>query len=75
MKAINIEMLRKKYKKEWLLIAVGKMEKKRTIPLTGWLLAHSAHREEVDRQSMKYGKPALVVYSEDKFPEGYAAAF
>ena len=75
MKIMNIETLRKKHKKEWLLIAIRKMDKKRTIPLLGQLLAHSAHREEIDQKSMKYKKPALVVYSEDKFPEGYAAAF
>ena len=75
MKATGIEALRKRYKKEWLLIAISKMDKKRTIPMSGRLLAHSPRREEIDQKSIRYKKPALVVYSEDKFPEGYAAAF
>lgn len=72
---MNIEILRKKYHKEWLLIAIEKIDKKTTIPLIGRLLAHSPRREEIDKKSMEYKKPALLVYSEDKFPEGYAAAF
>ena len=72
---MNIKTLRKKYNKQWLLIAIGKIDRKTTTPLTGRLLAHSAYREEIDRKSMRYRSPALVIYSEDKFPEGYAAAF
>jgi len=72
---MNIEAIRKKYKKEWLLIAIDKMDKKRTVPLFGHILAHSPRRYEIDQRSMNYAKPALVVYSDDKFPKGYAAAF
>ena len=72
---MNIKTLRKKYNKQWLLIAIDKIDKKTTTPLTGRLLAHSAYREEIDTKSMRYRKPALVIYSEDRFPEGYAAAF
>jgi hypothetical protein len=71
----KIEELRKKYQREWLLIAIEKIDPKTTTPLTGRLLAHSPHREEIDQKSMRYKKPALVVFSEDKFPEGYVAAF
>ena len=75
MKTANIEMLRKKYYKQWLLIAIGKIDKKTTTPLTGRLLAHSVYREEIDKASIRYKKPAVVIYSDDKFPKGYAAAF
>lgn len=75
MKAVNIESLRKKYRNEWLLIAVDTINERATLPLSGWLLAHSPRCKDIDRKSLKYKKPAVIVYSEDKFPKGYAAAF
>ncbi len=74
-KSQNIEALRKKFHREWLLIAVDKMDPATSIPLTGRLLFHSHHRDEVYTQSGNYRKSALLVYSEDGFPKGYAAAF
>ena len=71
----KIETIRKKFRREWLLIAVDKMDEKRTVPLTGKLLAHSPHRDEIYRKEMKYRGHTLTVFSEDGFPEGYAAAF
>lgn len=75
MTAQPIERIRRRYKREWLLIAVDEMDRATTTPLRGHLLAHSPHRDEVDRASIRYPKPALVVFSEDSFPPGYAAAF
>ena len=75
MKAVPIEQIRRRYKREWLLIAIDKMDKATTTPERGHLLAHSPHRDNVDRASIRYPKPALVVFSEDTFPPGYAAAF
>lgn len=74
-KLLPIEQIRRRYKREWLLIAVGEMDEATTTPLRGSLLAHSPHRDEVDRASIKYPKPALVVFSEDTFPPGYVAVF
>ena len=75
MKTASIDKLRKRHNREWLLIAIEEMDEATTTPLRGRLLAHSSHREDVDRASIKYPKPALVVFSEDTFPPGYAAAF
>jgi len=75
MKSQKIETIRKRYHREWLLIAIDKMDEKRTIPLTGRLLAHTPHRDEIYTKSSRYRGHALVVYSEDGFPKGYAAAF
>ena len=75
MKSHNIETIRKKFHREWLLIAVDKMDKERTVPLSGELLAHSPHRDEIYDKSHRYKRHALIVYSEDSFPKGYAAAF
>ncbi|PIP19336.1 MAG: hypothetical protein COX41_03430 [Candidatus Omnitrophica bacterium CG23_combo_of_CG06-09_8_20_14_all_41_10] len=71
----RIETIRKKFHREWLLIAVDKIDKKKTIPLTGKLLFHSPYIDEVDKKSMKYRGEALLIFSEDRFPEGMAAAF
>lgn len=75
MRSQNIKAIRKKFHREWLLIAVDKMDEQRTIPLTGKLLAHSPHRDEIYRNEMKYQGNTLTVYSEEGIPEGYGAAF
>lgn len=71
----KIEQLRKKYKREWLLIAIDKMDERTTTPLTGRLIFHSPHRDEVDKKSMKVRGHALIIHSDRAFPKGYAAAF
>ena len=75
MKVQEIETIRKQFHREWLLIALGKVDDGTTTPLTGRLLLHSPHRDEIYAKSKNYKKPALIVYSEDGFPKGYAAAF
>ena len=70
-----IEKLRKRFHREWLLIAITEMDEATTTPVRGQLLAHSPHRDEINRASQQYPKRALVVFSEDTFPPGYAAAF
>ena len=70
-----IERIRRRYAREWLLIAIKEMDEATTTPVRGQLIAHSPHRDEVYRQSRRYKHPALMVYSEDDFPKGYAAAF
>jgi len=74
-KPVSIGQIRRRYRREWLLIAIEEMDQATTTPLRGRLLAHSPHRDEIDRASVKYPKAALVVYSEDSFPPGYVAAF
>lgn len=73
--AVPIDQIRKRYTREWLLVAIDELDQATTTPVRGRLLAHSPHRDEIDRLSIKYPRPALVVYSEDTFPPGYAAAF
>lgn len=75
MKTQKIETIRKKFHRQWLLISIDKMDEERTIPLTGKLLAHSPHRDEIYCKEMKYRGNTLTVYSEDGLPEGYGAAF
>ena len=77
MKSQKIESIKKKFRREWLLIAVDKFDETTTTPLTGRLLAHSPHRNEVWATLKKIRRPKLplIEYSEDNLPEGYAAAF
>ena len=74
-KSLPIQNIRKRYHRQWLLIAIEEVDKDTTTPLRGRLLAHSPHRHEIDRASIKYPRPALVIFSEDRFPPGFVAAF
>lgn len=76
MKSEKIATLKKRYHRQWLLIAVDKTDET-TTPISGKLIAHSPHREDVYQQLQKYprAKKVLVEYPEDSFPKGYAAAF
>lgn len=72
----SIDALRRRYRREWLLIAVQKFDESSTTPLAGRLLAHSKSREEIyDRLLQTRAPLPLVTYSEDSPPKGYAVAF
>ena len=77
MKSLPIEHIRRRYrgKREWLMIAVDELDEATTTPRRGRLLAHSPHSHDIYERSRRYPHPALIVYSEDGFPKGYAAAF
>ena len=75
LKSLPIESIRRRHKHEWLLIAVDELDASTTTPRRGRLLAHSAHRHDIYARSRRYPHPALIVYSEDRFPKGFAAAF
>ena len=70
-----IQSIRRRYRREWLLIAVDEMDETTTTPLRGRLLAHSPHRADIYSESLRRRRPALTVFSDDKFPPGYVAAF
>lgn len=75
MKSQKIENIRRKFHREWLLIAVDKIDKATTIPLMGHLITHSPNREEVYKKSIAYNGLALIDYSEDKLPKDIALIF
>ena len=77
MKSQKIKLLKKRFRREWLLIAVDKIDELTTTPISGRLIAHSPHREDIYQKLIKppKAKKLLVEYSEDSFPKGYAAAF
>ena len=78
MKSQKIEKLKKSFHREWLLIAIDQLDETTTTPISGKLIAHSPHRDEIYQQLIKKSpktKKILVEYSEDSFPKGYVAAF
>jgi len=75
MKPQRIETIRKRFHREWLLIAVDRVDPRTQVPMSGRLLAHSPHREEIyDRLANAKGL-ILALYSETTLPQGYAVAF
>lgn len=75
MKTSDIQKLRKKFRYEWLLVAVDKMDESTTTPLKGHLLAHSKDRDEIYQKMLQYKHNTYLTYSEDTLPKGYAVAF
>ena len=70
-----ITQIRKQFHREWLLIAVDRLDPRTQIPLRGRLLAHSPHRDEIyDRLTTAKGL-AVALYSDTTLPQGYAVAF
>ena len=77
MKTEAIKDIRKRFSREWLLIAVDAMDDATTTPISGRLVAHSPDRKDVYERlaGLARDKKLLVEYSEDTFPDGFAAAF
>ncbi len=74
-KSEPINKIRKCFHREWLLIAVDQTSPKTYAPLTGRLLFHSPHRDEVHDAIRRWKKRlTLVTYSDDRLPAGYALA-
>jgi hypothetical protein len=75
MKAQKIQDIRRKFRDEWLLIKVAKLDNATTKPLTGYLLAHSRDRDAIFKKSLAFKGPIFIDNSQDKLPKGYAVAF
>lgn len=77
MKSESIKAIKKRFRREWLLIKVEKADEATTTPISGRLIAHSPHRDEVYRVLFRRPrmKKVLVEFSEDSFPKGYVAGF
>lgn len=67
-----ISKIRSRFKNEWLLIHVVDFDPRRTLPLTGELIAHSKNRDELYPIEQKYQKTlTLIMHSDERLPEGY----
>jgi len=56
-----INKLRNRFKNEWLLIRVIDFDRKRTLPLTGELLAHSKDKEDLYPIERRYKKDLTYI--------------
>ena len=75
MKSQPIERIRKRFRREWVLIAVEEMDRATTRPTRGRLLAHHPNRNEIYETMLRHKGLTLVTYSDDGLPAGYAVAF
>ncbi len=71
----HIEHIRKRFKREWLLIEVQRFDRRTTQPISGRLLAHSKDRDAIFRRSLNDRRHLLILSSDDTLPKGFAAAF
>lgn len=74
MRAQSIEKIRSKFKNEWLLIRVIDFDRKRTLPLSGEVVAHSKDLHELYPAGRKYKKDLILfMHSDERLPKGYGA--
>ena len=74
-----IRKIVRNHKNEWLLIHVIDFDAKRTLPLTGQLLAHSKERSEIHQRELqihqKHNPLTFKIFAGEPFVKGYAVAF
>lgn len=70
MESEKIVDIRKKFLREWLLIAVDEMDKTTTKPISGRLLAHSSNPQEIIQKHIRSCKGIMFIdYSERQIPK------
>ena len=69
MKTEPIESIQKRFHDEWLLIRVVDFDRKRTLVLTGKLIAHRKKREELYPLERKYRKTLTLVTHTGERPD------
>lgn len=75
MKNEPIDKIRRRFRREWLLIAADRVDSRTQVPLQVRLLAHSPHKDEIYDRFVKAKGLTFVLYSEKILPKGYAIAF
>jgi len=75
MRSQPITRIRKRFRREWLLIAVDRVDPRTQVPLRGRLLAHSPHRDEIYNRMVTAKGLSVAIYSDTTLPQGYAVAF
>lgn len=75
MKSQSINHIRKRFRREWLLIAVDRVDKRTQEPLSGRLVAHSPRRGDIYDRLVKAKGLSVALYSDRTLPQGYAVAF
>jgi hypothetical protein len=75
MKSQPIDRIRKRFRREWLLFAVDRLDPRTQEPRSGRLLAHSPRRDDIYDRLVKAKGLTVAIYSEKTLPQGYAVAF
>lgn len=75
MKSQPINRLRKRFHREWLLIAVDRVDERTQEPRSGRLVAHSPRRADIYDRWVKVKGLTVALYSDTTLPQGYAVAF
>ena len=76
MKIQPVEQIRKRFRREWLLVAVDRIDPRTQVPVRGHLLAHSPRRDEIYKRMVSARRGlTCVLYSDKTLPHGYAVAF
>jgi len=72
-KVERVEIIKKRFRKEWLLIGDYKTDKMNRI-VQGVLIAHSKNRDDIYRKLRRYKKPLAIQYS-GPIPKDLAVMF
>jgi len=75
MKSEYIKKIKSRFKHEWLLIKIDRMNAHSTTPVSGHLIAHSPLRDEIYKKSINAKGLTLIDYSDNDLPKGFAVAF
>ena len=75
-KSEKITAIKKRFKREWLLIDIDIMDESTTTPITGRLIAHNPKREKIYKLLLKSPqiKRPLIECTSTPLPRGVAAA-
>jgi hypothetical protein len=74
-KSEPIERILKRYKNEWLLIDLDKIDEKTLKPKTGRLVQHSPSKDELSKTLITHKGHLFQVFSGPLLPAGFQAAF
>ena len=75
MRSEFISRIRKRFRHQWLLIAVDRLDPRTQEPLTGRLLAHSPHRDRIYDRMVTAKGLTVAVFSDTTLPKNFAVAF
>ena len=71
---MKVEEIKKKYKDEWVLIRVTKVDEFGA-PIEGEVIAHSKSRDEIYEKQRKIRGDLAIIYTGEIPKEGYVVVF
>ncbi len=74
-KSETISKILKRYKNEWLLIELDRVDERTSKPKTGRLIQHSPRKEDLLQTMTTHPGRLFSVYSGPILPAGFRAAF